>query len=291
VRGRYALVTYQTLLLNNKRRTGELGVERRISAITTVRLGGSVSRVEFDNGRLNPPFDVREVRIGAHREGTRTTMDVDVGYTSLLQRGTSHGGPLVRAYATRDLSQYSKITLTAGEEYSDSADFFRFGQLTEGPGVAVGNAIAASDPLRARYIYADWVGAGRLLTLRIDTSWRRERRLSNSELDVNRIAVAGGFEYLLSRRMSVGLYGRMRNDKFTVASQTVRESAIGVRCTWRLTPRLNLGGAYERSRGSGDAVAVHYSENVISVMLYYTGLNPGPSLVLPPARGVGRGMP
>jgi hypothetical protein len=291
VRARYALVSYQTLLLNNKRRTGEIGAERRISAFTTVRLGGSASRVEFDEGERNPPYDLREAHIGAHREGTRTTLDSDVGYTNVRSRGTSRGGLLFRASATRDFTKSSSITVTAGQEYSDSAEFFRLGQLTEGPGVEVGNAIAASDPLHARYVYANWVGTGPLLTLRIDTSWRQERRLFDTELDVNRVALAGGLEYLLSPRMGIGLYGRIRNDRFTTANQTVRETALGVRYTWRLGTRLNLGAAYERSHGTGDSAGIHYNENLVSAMLYYTGRNAASTRIFAPARRNTRDTP
>lgn len=276
LKGRYALAYYQTLDLGNKRRTGEVGLERRVSALTTLRLGVSASRIEFNDSQINPPFDVRVASLGAHRETPRSVLDVEVGYTTLKDQGTSLGGTLIKVTASRQLSRASNISLTAGEEYSDSADFFALGLLTQGPTTLVGTAIAAADPLRAKYVYADWTDAGQRLTFGLSASWRSERRVTETDLDVDRIAFTAGVDYILSPRASLGIYDRLRDDRFTVVDQTALENSVGVRYIWRFGRRLSLRGTYERSHGNGTAAGIRYDENLVAITLNYSPLNSTP---------------
>jgi len=278
--GRYSLATFDGPDFDNSRLSGGIGIERKISPLTTVRLNVSDSHLTFKDDAA-PPFNIREATIGAHREGSHTTVDLDLGYSQLVQQGSTTGAFLVRAAFSRNLTQRSRITLTGGEEYSDSAEFFQFGQATSGAAAGYGNGIIAADPLRARYVFLDWATNASRVTLNVDPSYRQERHQTETALNVDRIAVAFGVSYRLSPRTQVSLYDSLRNDRFTAIGETARENAIGARYQWQFGRRLALSISYEHDDGSGDTPGIRYNANTGSISLYYTGAGGGGTVTRP----------
>lgn len=280
VDGRYSLATFDGPDFDNSRLSGGIGIERKISALTTVHLNFTDSHLTFKNDAA-PPFNIREATVGAHREGSHTTVDLDLGYSQLVQQGSTVGAFIVRGAFSRNITQRSRITLTGGEEYSDSAEFFQFGQVTSGAATGYGNGIIAADALRARYVFIDWATNASRLTLNVDPSYRQERHQTETALDVDRIAVSLGVGYRLSPRTQVSLYDSLRHDQFTAIAETARENAIGVRYQWQFGRRLALNISYEHDNGSGDTPGIRYTANTGSISLYYTGVGGGTAAARP----------
>jgi hypothetical protein len=281
--GRYSLATFDGPDSDSSRLSGGIGVERRISPLTTLRMEVTDSHLTFRDD-VSPPFNIREATVAAHREGSQTTIDLQLGYSQLIEQGGSpQGAFLVRAMFSRNLTQRSLISVTAGEEYSDSAEFFQFGQVTTGAAVGYGNGIIAADPLRARYVFLDWSTNASRLTLNAETSYRQERHQTETALDVDRVAMAFGLSYRFSPRALIGVYDSLRNDQFTEVAETARENAIGVRYQWQFGRRLALGITYERDQGSGNTPGINYNANTASITFYYTGIGGA----TPPTRSVG----
>jgi len=273
--GRYALATYDGPDADNSRLSGEVGIERKISPLTTLHVDVSDSRLTFKDDAA-PPFNIREATVSAHREGSLTTIDLQLGYSQLVQQGAAtHGAFLVRASFSRRIASRSLITISAGEEYSDSADFFQFGQVTAGVAAGVGTGIIGADPLRARYVFLGWATNASRLTFNLESSYRQERHQTETELDANRISMSAGMTYRLSPRTQVGLFDTLRDDHFVRVAESARENAIGVRYQWQFARKLALGISYERDQGSGDTPGIRYNANVGSITFYYTGIGGG----------------
>lgn len=269
VTGSWAKASYETTIIDSTRKTGTLGIERRTSGPMTLRLQGSASRVEFDDSTTNSPFDVQEVSLGMHREEARTTVDAEIGETMLHNAGKTNSALLARVTLVRRTSINSTLTLSAGKEYSDSAQFFRLRQLDLGPGGVLGNATAAADPLRSTYANLAWVRAASRSTLRVVVDWRKERRDVAKFLNVERSGVLVGFNYRMSALFDGGIFATLRRDEFSTSDTTARERDYGANLGWRLGPRLRATAVYVRTHGTDAILGVGADENRITVSFAY----------------------
>ncbi|MGH8262841.1 MAG: hypothetical protein ACRET4_05150, partial [Steroidobacteraceae bacterium] len=269
VHGTWSSATYEKLLIDNTRTTGTVGLERQASATTKLRLQATASRVKFDDAAVNSPFDVQDYSIGMNRKGARTKLDAEIGITVLHDAGQSNSAALVRVTFERQMSPNSVLTLAAGREYSDSAQFFRLEGLDLGPGQFLGNPIVAADPLKSTYANATLVHTGSRTTMRVTADMRRERRDVNTFLDVNRGGIAVAVDYRISALFDGGIFGRFRRDTFVESDGATRESGFGANLGWRIGSRVRASFLYEHTRGREIEALANVDENRMTLSFAY----------------------
>lgn len=267
---RWGTANYDELLIDNQNRSATLGLQRKISAITTLRIEATGARIDYQGDGINPPIDARQADIGLHRETPLATFDALAGMTEIKTTGSYEHSPLFRFTGLLHISKNTSITMAAGKEYSDSAEFLRLRQLDVGPVGPIGPDAAAADPLHSSYANVAWVSTGSRATTRFIVDWRRERRQVNTFLDVDRSGVGADFDYRLAPRLEGGLRVRFRRDEFIQSSSSNRETAVGFQLAWNAGPRVRATAVYEHTHGTSALGGVAaYDENKISVKFGY----------------------
>lgn len=267
--GRWGRATYDALLIDNERRSVTVGLRRKVTPMTTLRVEVSGSRITFDQPEVNPALDTRQYTVGAHRDTTRSTIDLEVGRTKIKTNGRDDSELLAHATALYHLTPNSTVTFAAGHEYSDSAEFLRLQAADMGPVGPIGPGIVGSDPLRSTYADVGWAHDSGRLMLRLTADWRHDRRQVETALDVNRLGVGTDLTYQFSGRLTGGvhlLYGR---DQFVETSTQRHEVDAGINVGWALTSKVFARALYEHVHGIDIIGGATYNENRITVLFGY----------------------
>jgi hypothetical protein len=269
IQGRYGNTSYEDSLTDNDRLSGSIALERRIARPTTMRLRLGHERVEFDQSPPNSSYDVQEAVIGVRAVGVKTVIDGEVGYSVLRDNGESDDGIVARLVLTRDTTARSKLNVTLGTEFSDSGGIFRVGQVATGPGTSNPAAIVSGDPLRADYVFATWALRGTRLSWQFSADFRDESHEQETTLDVTRKTFGVEADYRLSSRIGLRASASHGKDDFKIANTEVDDTGYGAGLTWRLGPRLVLGGSYEHSEGSSGHSSLEFTENRYTLTLNF----------------------
>jgi hypothetical protein len=268
---RWAQVSYDTQLLDSTRRSGSVGLERQVSPLTTVRLAYSGTRVEFDDRVLNPDIDGRDVTVGMHREGPRSTLDGEVGHTKIDTRGESKGALLVRLGGVVRFSPMSSLRFGLGREYSDSGEFFRLQQNDIGPVGPLAPGTQSSDPLTSTYGNMTWARGGARMTFSVGADVRRDRRQRDTFLDVNRTGAETAVDYRLSPRTDAGVRLRFTRAQLVETGAVTRDTGVGVSLRWMPAARVRVTLLAERVQGEYGVAGSTFHENRASIVIGYAG--------------------
>lgn len=268
---RWAQVSYDTQLLDSTRRSGSVGLERQVSPATTVRLQYSATRVEFDDAVLNPDIDGRDITVGMHRDGPRSTLDAEVGHTRIETRGESKGAVLARLGGVVRFSQASSLRFGLGREYSDSGEFFRLEQNSVGPVGPLAPGAQSSDPLTSTYGNVTWARGAARTTFRLGVDVRRDRRQRDTFLDVNRTGAEAAVDYRLSPRTDAGVRVRFTRAELIETGAVTRDTGVGVSFRWMPAARVRVSLIAERVQGEYGVAGSTFHENRASIVIGYAG--------------------
>lgn len=252
VSGRWSDVNYEESELDSERLLGTLALSRAMSETSSLSLNASSQRVEFDASPPNSNYDLHSAWLRYQARGTRTTLALSGGMTSLHDFGDSSDGPLFDLTLTRELGARTSLSLNAGTRFYDAADaFVRDRGLQD---IVTGNedAVPARDPFQQDYATVTLTLAGARTTLELSADWRDEEREVDSTFDRE----SRGFGLELSRRVrprtDVSVFGRHTSDDFSASGVDFDEWSAGLGLDWRLSGTVALGVRAEHYEGSGD---------------------------------------
>jgi hypothetical protein len=120
-------------------------------------------------------------------DGNRSSLAFDLGANRVSGRGAESSGLLARLDVARSIGAYSRITLRAGTEFTDSgADFGRRSAL-DAPALETESLVQAAQPYNNRFLEGGWTATGRRTSIGISVGWADERYEQDAALDRERL--------------------------------------------------------------------------------------------------------
>jgi hypothetical protein len=270
---RWSDASYETSDTDDQRLLGTISLVRRLGARSSVTLGGTTERIEFQNPIFDESYDRHSGHVGFDAQGARTTLSMRAGYTAVHYLGETTDAPLLSLSITRRLTARSSLSLDAGTNLTDSADAFRRDQGIRGIVIGNDDAVVSQDPFRSDYATLGWSLDGVRTSLFLSGDWRRDDH--EREDSLNRDSVSGYLRVArrLSARLSADLDGTWRREDYADADVEYDEWAVGLGFDWRLSGSWSMSLRGEHIVGSGDTIFGRgmrdYDENRISLSVTF----------------------
>jgi len=268
--GRYGNVWYQNTLGDNNRYSGQLSLERRLSARSSVGLAGDVESVQFTQPGVGPDYDKYEGYLTYRTEGARTGLTLDAGYTEISGGKITDNGPLVRLSINRVVSPSSSVFIGGGYQYNDSGNVAGRTLPSGTPGVP-SNVLTTPEPYLDAYGSMGWAFKRARTHISLDLSYHDLNYLGTGTNDQTslqfigkaRLQFIGKARRDLSERFSLELRGWFNDvnyqNLFYIPQQNLYRNGdytewdLRATLSWRVLRTLSLqfsGDHWNRS-GSG----------------------------------------
>jgi len=273
VQGRWSDASYEDSDVDNQRLTGSVSVIRHLAPTRSLSLNGTASRVEYDQSPPNSDYDTQSASLGFNAQGTRTTLDLQAGYTSLHDFGDSSDGPLFSLAVTRKVAARSTLSLNAGTNLIDTAEAFRRDSAIGGVSPDIGDAIVSRDPFQSDYLTIGLRVDGGRTGIRAAVDWRKEDHERDDAL--NRELRGASLE--LSRQLTPALTARLSGawnmQDFDESSVDFDEWSVGAGIDWGFSRSFTVSLRGDHFTGSGDTSTGNgvrdYEENRIALRISY----------------------
>jgi hypothetical protein len=238
---------------NSENIEGSVALGRRLSQQSTASINGSVEEIRYDDERLED-YRITEGFLRFDRQGNRTELSLDAGYTEAERGDHKSGGLLARLHLSREITARSTVGLDVGTEFSDPASAFRLDQVAGGVSPGTEDTLAAGDVLRLTYAYLRFGTERERTSLDFTLNARRERH--EEEIALDRDSFGGGITFIrrLSLRTDFELRGAYTHEEFveSVDDFSFNEWSVGVGISWRISNRFSLRFTVDHAEGSSD---------------------------------------
>jgi len=228
---------YETSDVENQRYSLSLDWLYSTSATNEVGLGGSFSKIDFENENRNPNYSASNIHAIVAGQLARSTYKVNLGFTqidrdNLENRGAPTGSldwvlgltgrSDARVYLASDLTDFSFSAL-------DSA-------IDSGRG-DINNVQNSGDVFRNNILRATYSRKGATLNSRL---WGELRDLDYKETPQDRKVQSMGvnFDYQMRALVSSGLYARFRRTERTEQDRTDKQYVVGGEIGYQMSRRL-----------------------------------------------------
>ncbi len=274
--GEYSRIDYQESTdQNNHKYMGSISLVHRLSQTSSVSLGGSTTRTQYEDSLLSTSYDVRSETVGFDATGLRTTLSSSVGSTQLRYLGDTHSGLFAHLGLGRMIGTRSKLALDVGTQYQDSAGEFQQAQTFNGVAPSVSDTVLSSDPFRSDYATATWDITGVRSTLGFGLTFRKERHLTQTNLDRREESATVTYSRRITSLLTFALNGSYGRNRFAGDDTAVNGVPVnptggdvhldswsaGAGIGWTLTRSLALQARFDRQDGSGTGGNRNYTEN------------------------------
>ncbi|HEY7739923.1 MAG TPA: hypothetical protein VIB01_04840 [Steroidobacteraceae bacterium] len=277
VSGRWSDVNYEESELDSERLLGMVALSRAMSDTSSLSLNLSSQRVEFDASPPNSDYDLHSAWLRYQVRGSRTTIEVSGGMTSLHDFGERSDGPLFDLTLTREVGARSSLFVNIGTRFYDAADSFVRDRGFQD--ILTGNedAVPARDPFQQDYANLSWTIEGARSTLELSSDWRDEEREVDATFDRESIGVGLELSRRIGPRTTASVFGRHTSEDFSVSGVDFDEWSAGAGLDWSLSATVALGLRAEHAEGSGDTSAGtgtrDYDENRMTLRFTYSPRN------------------
>lgn len=184
---RYTSVNYEYSPADSERIGGWLELERQLSGSGHLSLNVSHEGVSPVDEATASSYDRGAAWLRYSIDGNRSSLAFDLGANRVSGRGAESSGLLARLDVARSIGAYSRITLRAGTEFTDSgADFGRRSAL-DAPVLETESLVQAAQPYNNRFLEGGWTAAGRRTSIGISVGWADERYEQDAALDRERL--------------------------------------------------------------------------------------------------------
>ncbi len=271
--GRWSSTNYETSPLDATRTTGGVAVGRRPNARNELSLNAVTESIDFDDP-LNTDYDRDSVFVGWELDGSRTTIDANVGYTWLQRDGRDkQGSALISMNVARQMTASSTLRMTLSQQLGDAGDSLR-AQLDGGVvgGGAAGQITATSDPFQSRLVSLEWSYTRGRTGFMLGASHTRDEYESATQFDRRRTGFNAGISRRIASTLTFDLRAALEKEKFENAGQSNDELRLGATLNWRAWRTLGLRFMVERYDRDAEGSATDFTENrAFLTMAYYWG--------------------
>jgi hypothetical protein len=267
----YSLTTYENSPLDSTNLIGDIGLTRLISDASEIGLFARQGQLEYEDAiSSGSDYDQTEGFLRYSGEGGRTKLATDVGYSRIERNvaGTDSGF-LLRLNVARALSSRSTLSLSAGQEFSNSGAAFSASLSGGALSLDTNAARQAADPFTYRYASLIWSASGTRTGLSLTGSWREQIYEDQTELDQSLVSLGVSVRRDLSPAVNVQLDATYATGKFEQAGVDYSDTLGRLQLQWRMSRRLALSVAYYYGSRGSDAPGGDYTENQLWLLLGY----------------------
>ncbi|MGH8188146.1 MAG: outer membrane beta-barrel protein [Steroidobacteraceae bacterium] len=265
--GRYSNTAYETSELDGERLGGTVALSRELSGNSSFSLNATTEQVEFDNTTFNTDYDRHQGFLRYDARGSRTTLTIDAGYTSLDTGTDTPDAPLARISVTRQVSASSTFTLRAGSEYSSGADLFRDTQGAQGAQLSGQSIVATNDPFEYRFGALEWDFNRNRTTIGLALQHGKEEYETLTQLDRTLTSFNAYFTRQVSRTAELRLFGAYEDEQFDELDGEDQELQLGAALAWDVGRTLEVRVQLDHFDRDSSNVLTEYTENRASVFL------------------------
>lgn len=271
--GRYSRVSYQTTPLSSNRYTAGAGVRRELSSSSAISINAQDELIRFAHTEINPDYDQQLAYLRYNAHGVRTRFDVQVGIARLKLTDDTTSMAMARAEATRQLSPFSSLTLTAGHEYSDAGDDFRLLQALGGANLVTQAVQSTAAPFKNDYVTLAWKYQRERTGFGLDYGHYGmnyiERTPQSNALSEKRNAFGANATRRLTPLLDASLIVTYERDSFVQAANDSNMFTGTAQLTWRASQRLSVITEYAHQRRQSEIRTSEYQDNVVWLRLTY----------------------
>jgi hypothetical protein len=268
--GRYSNVYYQTSDLDNNRLDGTFAIVERMSASTTISANAGIESIRYQDSIANPDFETQQAYMDLESRSARTTLSLIGGVDRVTGLFSEPTQPLVRLTVDHAITDSSRVTLAAGQEFSDSGNMLVQLQQLSGLSYGAAQSVASSDPFTDRYGRVAWQYDRLRTTLGFDVGRYQEVHLVESQYNQVRWVADVNFRRLMTPALTATITGGYLNDSYYDAPassfRTLFESAS---LNWQVGKRLGVQFLYQHFGQTASTTLNEFDENRISALVSY----------------------
>jgi len=285
--GQYGRVDYQvTSPLDSTILSGGAGLVHELSSASSLSLNARDDTFHFANTQQNPDYDRQEAFVRFDTKGSRTTLDLELGYSRLRMSGASSSTPLGRLELTRRVSASSTIGVAFGHDYSDGATSFRLVQSVGGATLNTQPIVAAEVPFIGNYGTLTWNFQHARTTLALSASYFRDRYDTDETLNNDRTVIDARLARQITPTLQLALTEYLVRWQFATQNEDTTTTDSALLMTWHVGARISVFVAYNLAKGNSNIPTFGYTENRVWLSIGYgraAEAPPGPAAVrMPP---------
>jgi hypothetical protein len=288
--GLYSDAYYEESDAGSEALSGSAALIRTLTRATRISLNGSVTSTEYD-ALPNIDFDDYEAFVNYTIEAARTTLSFDAGYTELRFDDVSSDGYLARLAITRQLGRSSTFSLTAGREFSNSADELRRLQVGDTATDTTTQPLqAVAGPFESTYAGLDWDFALNRTQLGAGVGYFEEDYELSDLFNRDRVAYYARAGRDLNRAFSVRAEVEYSTETYNDIDREFAappvpgefsELTANASIDWRLGRHVYATLMYRWTDRSDDVAANEFQENQVWLLLGYSRNGTGSQLGRP----------
>lgn len=269
----YSQTNFERSPFDSDRLLGGVSIGQRTPGGNGFALNAVTESVTFDN-ELNTDYDRDSAYLSYEREGARTEISAEVGYTWLEdENGVKSSDPRFLLDVRRELSTSSMLALRLGTQLTDSSDALRtdLGGGTGAPGAGAGVSSSAS-PFENRFASLNWQFNRHRTSLALGADWSDDTYDGEPQLDRERLMWNASIGRQISNRLSLSLQANITDEEFEISGQSIDTMEIGAAVDWQLGPTVGLRLDLTRSdRNASDATGDYVENRAFLSVLYRSG--------------------
>lgn len=239
VGGRYSDARYEDSALDNTRIGGSAALRRQLSTTSLVALSVQADEIEYDD--VATEYDVQSAFVRYAVSTSRTLLAIDAGKTELDRQGDTSDGTLLRLDFSRQLSSATRLSLSAGQRFSDASDVFRVLQRRSTVDPSTSPTETTSDPFKYRYATLGWSFEKNRTDIRLAAGLNRERYLEQTERDREYVDYSIDLGRQISPATRVSIGARWYENEYENQAFKSEDLRLRGSVSWRVGARTFVG--------------------------------------------------
>jgi hypothetical protein len=269
----YSVTDFERSPFDSDRLLGGVSVGRRTPGGNGFALNAVTESVTFKD-ELSTDYDRDSAYVSYERDGARTEISAEVGYTWLEdENGIKSSDPRFLLDIQRELSTSSTLAMRLGTQLTDSSDALRadVGGGTGVPG-AGGGVSSSAAPFENRHASLLWEFNRHRTSLSLGGEWSDDTYDETPDLDRDRLSWSASIGRQIANRISVSLQATLSEEEFETTGDAVDTLEIGASMSWQLGPTVSLRLDLTRSdRSTSDATGEYVENRGFLSVVYRSG--------------------
>jgi hypothetical protein len=271
LQGLYSRTDYQTSPFSGQSEMGSFTVGHQFTPVSSVSLVGRVQQERFDNRTVNVDYQLREYYGHYNLKGARTAIDLQGGLAQTNDTGSWKSSPLVRLSISRNISPFSRVSVSGGRDYRNATgNFANLASLSGG--IPIGAAPQTTATALHTYANANW-GFQRLrTTMSLFGGWARDSYDRGPQFDFTQTDVGLRLERHLAPTLTANITLTADRSRYGNQGFTDTFGTAGAGLAYRPGEWVVIYGLYDhefRNTSGAPARGFGYDENRVFIMIGY----------------------
>jgi hypothetical protein len=271
IAGTYTRNDHELTQLNSQQYGADIGIERRLSASSTLGLHASHDRIEPDPSSGIEPYDRESAYLNYALMGANTTVNVNGGASRLLLNGATFTGPRIEVEVQRQLGSGTQVFFTGGRQFTDEGAQMGSSYVARwAPTLDTASQTRSVESFRRTHAGSGLGLSGAHTSMVVDFTWNEDNFETNPTLDRRRLTARSIVHRQLFSRLGASAGGTWSTDSYVNSGQGLRELSVNagldLRITRNLFADLDYNGYRTNPISSG---AIAGTENRVWLRLRY----------------------